>query len=275
VRFGKKINIEKDSWTKEVAKVVINDYKKIYNEIEKNYNFILQNLEEEEAKFKQTLEKGLKQFNKLSKDKITGKEAFDLYQTYGFPVEMTKELAKEKGATVNEKEFQKEFQKHQELSRTATVGKFKSGLADHSEQTTKYHTATHLLLAALKKVLGDHVIQKGSNINPKRLRLDFSHNAKLTDDEKKTVEELVNEKINEDLAVLHEEMTLDEAKEKGALGVFEHKYGDKISVYSINDFSKEICAGPHVEKTGTLGVFKITKEQASSAGVRRIKAVLE
>lgn len=280
VRYGRQLGIRDDLWTKKIAKVVIDDYRNIYPELEKNRDFILNNLDEEEAKFKKTLEKGLKEFSKIKDNEIiNGKIAFNLYQTYGFPIEMTKELAREKGVKVDEEGFKGEMRKHQELSRTASAGKFKSGLADRGEETRKLHTAAHLLLAALRKVLGEHVVQKGSNITPERLRLDFSHSEKLTDEQKKKVEDLVNEVIREDLPVICKEMDLEEAKEKGAMGVFESKYGEKVKVYRIGDaenpFSYEICAGPHVEHTGQLGRFKIIKEESSSAGVRRIKAVLE
>lgn len=275
VRCGKKLGIVKTPWTKDVANVIVNDFGNIYPELEKNSKFIIQNLEEEENKFKQTLEKGLKKFNKLDSKEISGKEAFDLFQTYGFPLEITEELAKEKEITVDKVGFQKEFEQHQELSRTATEGKFKSGLADNSEQTTKYHTATHLLLASLRKVLGNHVSQKGSNITSERIRFDFSHPQKMTNEEREKVEELVNGAIKEDTPVVCEEMTLGEAKEKNITGVFEHKYGKKVKTYTVGAFSQEICGGPHVERTGVLGHFKILKESSSSAGVRRIKAVLE
>lgn len=215
-----------------------------------------------------TLEKGLREFDK-------GTDPFVLFTTYGFPIEMTQELAREKGIKIDVDKFNKQIKKHQELSRTASVGKFKSGLADTSEETKKLHTAAHLLLASLRKVLGDQVIQRGSNITAERLRFDFSHNEKLTDEQKKEVEKLVNEIIKKDLLVVCEEMSLAEAKKQGAMGIFESKYGEKVKVYTINSFSKEICAGPHVGKTGQLGNFKIVKEQSSSAGVRRIKAVLE
>ncbi|MAF20476.1 MAG: alanine--tRNA ligase [Parcubacteria group bacterium] len=277
IRYGRQLEI-KDAWTSKVARVVIDIYKEVYLELDRNTNFILDQLNEEEAKFNQTLEKGLRQFNKL-KGKVTGHDAFNLYQTYGFPIEMVKELAKEQGVEVDQKEFESELKKHQELSKTASQGKFKSGLADNSEATTKLHTTAHLLLAALRKVLGDYVIQKGSNITPERLRLDFSHSEKLTDEQKQEVERLVNEAIKKDLVIDCEEVPLEEAKKRGAMGIFESKYGEKVKVYTVCDqddnFSCEICAGPHVEKTGQLGHFKIIKEQSSSAGVRRIKAVLE
>ncbi len=274
VRYGKQLGIN-DIFTFKVVQVVIDIYHDIYPELKENKNFIEEQLVREEEKFRDTLERGLKEFEKLSKDGISGKEAFDLYQTYGFPLEITVDLAREKGVIVDEKEFTKELEQHQELSRTATQGTFKSGLADHSEQVIKYHTAAHLMLAALRKVLGGHVSQKGSNITAERLRFDFSHPEKMTPEQIKQVEDLVNEKIQEDLPVEMEEMSLEEAKKQGAMGVFESKYGEKVKVYTIDNFSKEICGGPHAKSTGILGKFKITKEESSSAGVRRIKAILE
>jgi len=273
VRYGKQLGIN-EIFIFKVADAVIDIYRDVYPELKEKKDFIEEQLVKEEEKFTDTLERGLREFGKLSKNGISGKEAFDLYQTYGFPLEITVELAKEKGVVVDEKEFNKELAKHQELSRTATVGTFKSGLADHSEQVIKYHTAAHLMLAALRKVLGGHVSQKGSNITSERLRFDFSHPEKMTSEQIKNVEDMVNEKIQEDLPVKIEEMSLEEAKKQGAMGVFESKYGEKVKVYSIGDFSKEICGGPHIEHTGVLGKFKITKEESSSAGVRRIKAVL-
>jgi alanyl-tRNA synthetase len=263
--------------TVELAKEVIKIYDD-YDVLQKNKEKILSELKAEEDKFQKTLDKGLKEFQKMvDKDnKITDKEAFLLYQSYGFPIEMIKELADEKGIKVDEKGFHKELDKHQELSRTASAGKFKSGLADNSEETTKLHTACHLLNQALREVLKDNKIsQKGSNITPERLRFDFNFDRKLTDEEKKAIEDLINKKIQEAIPVEMEEMTLDEAKEQGAQGVFDDKYGEKVKVYSIGDFSKELCAGPHVENLSELGTFKIKKEQSSSSGVRRIKAVLE
>jgi len=276
VRYGRQLGIKNDLWIKEITQVVIDDYKDVYPELERNKDFVLSNLDEEETRFKKTLEKGLKEFEKRE---ISGREAFNLYQTYGFPIEMTKELAEEKGIQVDEEEFQQELKKHQELSRTASAGKFRGGLADAGEKTKKLHTAAHLLLAALRKVLNDSVTQKGSNITAERLRFDFSWPEKLTDEQKKQVEDLVNEVIKKDLPVVCEEMSLDEAKKQGAAGVFESKYGERVKVYTVgNDkevFSQEICGGPHIERTGELGHFKITKEESSSAGVRRIKAMLE
>lgn len=266
---SQKLNIS-NNFTTEIAKEVFNIYSSVY----KIDDQILLELEREEIKFRNTLAKGLKEFERI-KDALDGEKAFDLYQTYGFPLEMTVELAKEQGIKVNHQEFAKAFSEHQEKSRTASAGLFKGGLADASEIVTKYHTATHLLHAALRQVLGDHVQQKGSNITPERLRFDFSHPEKMTPEQIQQVEDLVNEQIQKDLPVTMEEMSPEEAKQSGALGFFEHKYGDKVKVYSIDNFSKEICGGPHVEHTGALGHFKMSKEEASSAGVRRIKAVLE
>ncbi len=277
VRFGKKIGIVKKDWIKNIAEIVAENYENVYPEIKKNLNFIKQEFSKEEEKFNQTLEKGLKEFEKLNN--ISGKDAFNLYQTYGFPIEITQDLAKEKGIEVNIEEFKKELEKHQELSRTASAGMFKGGLADHSEMTTKYHTATHLLLAALRKYLGDEVFQKGSNITAERLRLDFSYADKLSPQQIHDVENFVNDIIKKDLPVWFEEMPLEKAKEINAMGVFESKYGEMVKVYFIgkgkDNVSKEICGGPHVEHTGILGHFKIQKEEASSQGVRRIKAILE
>ncbi len=281
VRYGRQIGIEKIGWTPYIAEAVLGIYGEIYPELERNFDFIKDNLEKEETKFARTLEKGLKELEKISSSKdIDGKTAFDLYQTYGFPLEMTEEELAKKGKKIVDKEgFKEAMKRHQELSRTAAAGKFKGGLADHSEETTKLHTAAHLLLAALRKVLGDHVVQKGSNITAERLRFDFSHPKKLTEEEKKKVEDLVNKAIQNDLPVTFEEMALEEAKKRGAIGVFESRYGKKVKVYKIgkddNIFSYEICGGPHVERTGILGNFKITKEKSSGAGTRRIKAVLE
>ena len=269
VRHGKLLGINKN-FTKEIADAVINIYEDVYPELLNNESRIMKELEKEEENFKKTLEKGLRELEKKG-DKISGKDAFILYSTYGFPLEMIKEIAKE----VDENGFQEELKKHQELSKTASVGLFKGGLADASEQTTKYHTATHLLLAVLRDVLGNHVEQKGSNITAERMRFDFSHSEKIIKEELEKVEDMVNEKIKKNSRVICEEMSVEEAKNKGAIGVFEHKYGDRVKVYSINNFSREICGGPHVKNTGELGRFKILKEEASSSGVRRIKAVLE
>lgn len=275
VRQGHILGI-KENFTTKIAKVVQEIYGASYPEIV-NEN-ILGVLEKEEEKFRVTLLKGLKEFeNQKSKIKnISGKLAFDLYQTYGFPIEMTKELAEENNMTVDEKSFEEELQKHQELSRTASAGMFKGGLADTKEETTALHTAAHLMLAGLRKVLGDGVHQRGSNINGERLRFDFSYAEKMTEDQKMAVEDYVNEAIAAKMPVEMTEMTLDEARAAGAEGAFENKYGEVVKVYKIEGFSNEICGGPHVENTGDIkGTFKIKKEESSSAGVRRIKAILE
>ena len=245
-----------------------------YPELNDKKTYIEEEILKEVQKFKQTLEKGLKQLDKISGD-ISGENAFTLFSSYGFPIEMTEEIAKEKGVSVDLASYKKELETHKEKSKTASVGKFKGGLGGHSEQELKYHTATHLLNAVLREVLGESVEQKGSNINTERLRFDFSYPEKLTQEQKEKVENLVNKLIKEDLPINFEEMTSGEARESGAVGVFGDKYGEKVKVYSIGDVSKEICGGPHVDSTRTLGTFKIRKEEASSAGVRRIKAVLE
>ncbi|MDO8592886.1 MAG: alanine--tRNA ligase [bacterium] len=285
IRHGRQLGIEQESWTKEIAKIVAHDYQETYPELKRNIDRVIDQLAEEETKFNKTLDTGLRVFEKIvdrqltTDNRISGLEAFNLYQTYGFPIEMTVELAKEKNLTVDLAEYEAELKKHQNLSRTASAGMFKGGLADASEATVKYHTAAHLLLAALRKTLGDHVIQKGSNITSERLRFDFAHHDKLTEQEKKQTEELVNQAIKQDLPVTCEEMDLNEAKSRGAHGVFEAKYGERVKVYAIGreklHFSQEICGGPHVKNTGILGHFKIQKEESSSAGVRRIKAILE
>jgi len=272
VRYAKQLGIE-DIFCHKIAKTVIELYKNIYPELRDNQDFIFEQFIKEEEKFQKTIERGLREFEKL--DEITGKKAFDLYQNYGFPLELTEELAEEKGIKLNKEEFKMAFDHHQEVSRKGAELKFKGGLADHSEKTTKYHTATHLLLASLRKILGDHVFQKGSNITAERLRFDFSHKEKLTKEQIEKIENLVNQKIGEDLEVKSEEMPLDEAKKQGVMGVFGEKYGAKVKVYTIGDFSKEICGGPHVKRTSELGHFKIIKEESSSSGVRRIRAVLE
>ena len=277
IRYGRRLGI-KDIFCHKIAKVVVD----IYPELRENQEFIFEQLIREEEKFEKTLKKGLKQFEKLAEDnKITAEEAFNLYQSYGFPFELTQELAKEKDIKLNKKDFEKALKKHQELSRIGAEKKFKGGLADHAEKATKYHTATHLLLAALRQVLGSHVQQKGSNITSERLRFDFSHGAKLTQEEIGKIEEIVNQKIKEDLEVRCEEMSLKEAKKQGAVGVFEKKYGERVKVYTIFNpktgevFSKEICGGPHVKRTSELGHFKIIKEESPGAGMRRLRAVLE
>ena len=289
IRYGRQIDIKQNLWTQEIARITVEDYKNIYSELKNKEAFIFDNLNQEEDKFNRTLEKGLVEFNKLASDGISGEEAFKLYQSYGFPLEITEELAKERGVAIDKAGFEAELQKHQGLSRTAAAGKFKGGLADAGEETTKLHTAAHLLLASLRRVLGNHVLQKGANITPERLRLDFSHPEKMTPVQIKQVEDMVNEAIRNDFKVICEELTLEEAKKRGAMGVFDSKYGEKVKVYTVchlnegdapalddlkNAFSKEICGGPHVESTQILGHFSIQKEEASSAGVRRIKAIL-
>jgi alanyl-tRNA synthetase len=286
IRYGRQLNISQDPWTSVIANIFIDQYKDTYPELKNNQNFIIENFNKEEEKFKKTLAKGLLEFNKVAKTDLDGKTVFNLYQSYGFPLEMTEELAKEKGLKVDKDGFLKFKKEHQEKSRTATVGKFKGGLADSSEKTTKLHTAAHLLLAALRQVLGDHVFQKGSNITAERLRFDFSHPEKLTEEEIKKIEDLVNQVIQKDLSIACQEMTLKEAKEFGATGVFTDRYSEKVKVYMVgeedslsplkwkNYFSKEICGGPHVQNLQNLGEFKIIKQESSGAGVRRIKAKL-
>ncbi|MEK7562531.1 MAG: alanine--tRNA ligase [Patescibacteria group bacterium] len=276
IRYAKQLEI-KENFITEIYPAVLSVYNGFYPEIENKKDFILEQFKKEEEKFEKTLEKGLKEFEKL--ETVSGKDAFNLYQTYGFPIEITQELAKEKRIEVNVEDFKKELEGHQELSRTASAGMFKGGLADNSEQTTKLHAAAHLMLAGLRKVLGEDVYQKGSNITAERLRFDFSHKEKMTSGQIHDVENFVNGIIDKDLPVWFEEMTLDEARKINAMGVFESKYGEKVKVYFIGkgseNVSKEICGGPHVERTGILGHFKIIKEESSSSGVRRIKAVLE
>ncbi len=249
-----------------------------YEILKKKKKEIYHEIDKEEKKFDETLEKGMNIFEKMIKEKkeIDCKDAFLLYQSYGFPIEMTEELAVERGKKIDKEGFEKECQIHQELSRTASAGQFKSGLADNSEATTKLHTATHLLAQALREVLKKPDLhQRGSNITAERARFDFNFDRKLTEEEIKKVEDIVNQKIRERINVNCEELSPEEAKKKGAQGIFDSKYGEKVSVYSIGNFSKEICAGPHVKNTGDIGKFRIAKEESSSAGVRRIKAVLE
>lgn len=268
-----------ENWMEPIALEVIKKYEDYYSEIKENKDVVLEILKNENAKFNRTLEKGLKEFDKLLThmvgDMIDKDQAFKLYDTYGFPIELTEEMAKEKGLKVDIKGFQEKYKAHQELSRTASKGKFKGGLMGHSEIETKYHTATHLLNAALKIVVGSTVHQKGSNINEERMRFDFSCDHKLTEDEKNEVEQLVNKWIQEDLPVTMQTMKKEEAIKSKAEAMFIEKYADIVNVYSIGDVSKEICGGPHVKHTNELGHFKIIKEEASSAGVRRIKAILE
>ena len=256
--------------------------KEMYPELEKNRETIKQVIIEEKNKFIKTLSHGEREFEKYinkakeeNKTVIDGQTIFKLYETYGFPPEITADLAREEGFTIDNSEFDKLFKEHQEKSRLGSEQKFKGGLAEQNEKTIAYHTATHLLHKALQIVLGEHAKQKGSNITTERLRFDFSHPEKMTKEQLQEVEDIVNEQIKRDLPVTCEEMTLEEAKAAGATGLFENKYGEKVKVYTIGDFSKEICGGPHVSHTGELGHFKIKKEESSSAGVRRIKAILE
>ncbi|MDD5899091.1 MAG: alanine--tRNA ligase [Clostridia bacterium] len=336
VRYGMGIGMP-DGFTGEIARVIINQYKDVYPELERNQAFVLEQLALEEARFAKTLRQGEKEFEKIytnvqntrstleailsAEDKVAlaqeytrtrklrpspdmmpiieaanagdeqalmqainarlstlsvmdGRSAFRLYDTYGFPIEMTIELATEKGLTVDENDFAERFKQHQATSQAGAEQRFKGGLADHSEQTARLHTATHLLHAALRKVLGPEVAQKGSNITAERLRFDFSFGRKMTAEELAEVERLVNESIAAKAPIICEEMTVAQAREQGAIGLFESKYGERVKVYTMGSFSKEICGGPHAENTGDLGSFKIKKEESSSAGVRRIKAVI-
>lgn len=312
IRYGRQINIS-GLWTASISRIVISDYKNVYPELTNRQEFIIDNITQEEEKFSKTLEKGLKILNTqieahemipgqkvqaidvsggFTPYEIDGKWLFNIYQSYGFPYELSLEEIKKMRPNLYlddkkvREDFETELKKHQDLSRTAAAGKFKGGLADAGEETTKLHTAAHLLLSALRQVLGNHIFQKGSNITPERLRLDFSHPEKMTPEQIKRVEDLVNGAINSDYNVVCEELTLEDAKKRGAMGVFESKYGERVKVYSVchlesnnlpnisKAFSQEICGGPHVKNTGTLGKFKIQKEEASSSGVRRIKATL-
>ncbi len=278
IRHAKNINIDINSnWEELIARKILDKYKEYYHELNDNYQVALDVLKNEKTKFSKTLEKGLREFEKMTRNNedINDITAFKLYDTYGFPIELTVELAHERGLQVDVNGFEKKFKAHQELSRTASAGKFKGGLAGNGEIETKYHTATHLLNAALKVVVGDDVHQKGSNITAERMRFDFSCDHKLTDEEKNKTEALVNEWIKAGLNVTMTEMPKEEAIKSGAECMFIEKYPDIVTVYSIGEVSKELCGGPHVKNTSELGHFKIKKEEASSAGVRRIKAILE
>ncbi|MFA4845983.1 MAG: alanine--tRNA ligase [Patescibacteria group bacterium] len=295
VRFGNKIGA-KEAFCGSVATAYVQMYRDAYPELADKQGTILAELTKEEEKFKASLEKGLKEFEKLfgKSSAVSGIDAFNLYQSYGFPWELTEELAREKGQQIDRAVFQSEFKKHQDLSRSGSEQKFAGGLADHSVEVIRLHTATHLLHQALRTVLGSHVEQKGSNITNERLRFDFSHPQKMTDEEKARVATIVNEQIQKDLPVHFQILDLESAKQQGAIGLFEDKYarlGGKIKVYVIGgdaspvdglrprasgeSFSKEVCGGPHVGRTGLLGVFVIKKEEAVASGIRRIKAVLE
>ena len=280
IRHAKKINIDINSdWEQEIAMLVIKEYSKYYSEIKQNKDIVLDVLKNEKNKFNRTLEKGLREFEKIAKKIEDGKLnkdlAFKLYDTYGFPIELTVELASELNIKVDVEGFKEKFKAHQELSRQGARGKFKGGLASTGEMEVKYHTATHLLNAALKIVVDKDVHQKGSNITSERMRFDFSCDHKLTPEEKEKIENLVNKWIKEGLPVTKTEMTKEEAIKSGAECMFIEKYPDIVTVYNIGDVSSELCGGPHVKNTNELGTFKIKKEEASSAGVRRIKAVLE
>ena len=279
IRYAMQLNIPRYGIV-EIASAVIDQYGDVYPELEENREKVLSELKREENRFADTLKKGIKEFNKTAANaqdgKIDGISAFHLYDTYGFPIELTMELAQEKGITVDVDGFHAAFAEHQKKSQAGATQRFKSGLADHQEATTALHSATHLLHKALRVVLNDDTIsQKGSNITAERLRFDFSFPRKLTPEELKAVEDLVNEQIGRHMPITCEEMTVAEAKAQGAIGLFESKYGERVKVYTMGDFSKEICGGPHAQNTGDLGHFVIKKEEASSSGVRRIKAILE
>lgn len=280
IRFSHSISIQ-DIFCGKVAASYISAYEKSYPQLVAKQDTILEAMEEEEKKFRKTLHDGLKIFERIAKGKnaastLSGEETFNLYQTYGFPFELTEELAAERNIAVDTVGFQKELVSHQEKSRLGAEQKFSGGLADHSEKCVQYHTATHLLQQALRRVLGEHVLQRGSNITNERLRFDFSHQRKMTKEEIAAVEKLVNEQIEAALPVEWKILPIEEAEKLGAIGLFEEKYGDNVKVYKIGDFSLEFCGGPHVENTSNLvGRFKILKEEACSAGVRRIKAVLQ
>lgn len=279
VRHGQRLGINQEFCT-EVAAVVIHEYSAVYPELKRHQEKIIDELGKENLRFRKTLAKGLREFERAEKG-INGKVAFDLFQTYGFPLELTEELARERGIKIGKEEFEAEFKRHQELSRTSTAGVFKGGLADHSERTARLHTATHLLQAGLRHVLGEHLFQRGSHVTAERTRFDFNHPQKVTDEELKKVEDWVNEQIKRDWPVKREWMTPKEAHALGAIGLFDEKYQDKVSIYTISDpktgevISREFCGGPHVGRTGLVGQFKILKEEAIAAGIRRIKATVE
>ena len=278
VRYGRQLGIEQGKLSS-IAVKYIEKYSSVYPELKENQEKIILELNKEEEKFSKTLTEGLKEFNKvvthIQGDVFPGKTAFRLFDTFGFPIEITTELAQEKGFTVDVKGYEDAYKAHQEKSHAGSEQKFKGGLAEQNETTSRLHTATHLLNAALKVVLkDDNINQRGSNITVERLRFDFNFDRKLTPEELKAVEDKVNEAIKANVPIVMEEMSVEEAKNSGAIGVFTQKYGDRVKVYTMGDYSKEICGGPHAKTTGELGTFKIKKEEASSAGVRRIKAVL-
>jgi len=279
VRYAKLLGIA-PGYTRTLAEIVIDNYKHVYPELEKNRETVIGELTAEEERFEKTLTAGQREFDKVAgalkqhgQTTLSGRTAFKLYDTYGFPLEFTEELAAELGLAVDRAGYEEAFKKHQELSKQGDAT-FKGGLADNTVATTRLHTATHLLHKALQMVLGPHAQQKGSNITPERLRFDFSHSEKMTPEQLKQVEEIVNDAIRRNLVVTMETMTIEEAKAKGATALFAAKYGEQVKVYAAGDFSMEVCGGPHAATTGELGGFKIQKEESSSAGVRRIKAVI-
>jgi len=275
IRYGKILNLPKN-FLIPLAQKAVEIYQDVYPEVKSKEADILTVIQNEEEKFEKTLEKGLKQFEKITeKGQISGIDAFHLFDTYGFPLELTEELAKEKKIIVDKKGFEKAFEKHREISRAGAEKKFGGIGKEATYQAAKLHTATHLLQAALREVLGKHVKQMGSDITSQRLRFDFSHPQKMTEEEIKKVEDLVNQKIKGDLEVKKEEMSYEEAIKSGALAFFKEKYPEKVTVYSVNNFSREICAGPHVRQTSEIGHFEILKEESSGAGVRRIRAILK
>ena len=278
IRYAMQLGMAEDS-LKHVAEAVIAQYGEFYTELSANQDKIMTELSREEQRFQKTLKNGIREFERIkgsfADGRIDGPSAFRLYDTFGFPIEFTEEMAHENGLTVDVEGFKAAFAEHQKKSQAGAEQRFKGGLADASEATARLHTATHLLQAALRKVLGDGVAQRGSNITPERLRFDFSFERKVAPDELREVERLVNEAIAADAPITCVEMTVDEARAEGAIGLFGDKYGERVKVYTMGEFSKEICGGPHAAHTGELGTFKIKKEEASSAGVRRIKAVLE
>jgi len=281
VRHGIKLGLP-EFFTVKIADVVIQTYKDVYPELERTFDFIRAELQKEEDKFHSALDQGEREFDKMlirlqaeGSRLLTGDMVFHLYDTYGFPLEMTKDLAKEHQLEVDVVGYEKAFEAHQEKSRAGATQKFHGGLADSHEETVKLHTATHLLHQALREVLGDHVYQQGSNITQERLRFDFTHPEKLTDDQKAEVERRINEAIKADVPVHYEMMTVDDAKKRNAIGLFPDRYDEMIKVYCMDKYSTEICGGPHVAHTGVLGKFKIKKEESCAAGIRRIKAVVE
>ena len=281
VRYAKKLGL-KPGFFKLLAESVVDNYRHVYPELQNHRDRVLSELSGEEEKFEKTLDRGTDELDKIlaqlkthGQAQLSGRVAFRLYDTYGFPVEFTEEICREQGVAVDRAGFDLAFEKHKEVSKQGVDKAFKGGLADNSETTTRLHTATHLLHKALQTVLGDHVKQKGSNITPERLRFDFAHGDKMTPEQIAKVEQIVNEQIQRKLPVTMEIMTVEQAKEQGAMALFAAKYGEQVKVYAMGDFSKEVCGGPHVSNIGDLGKFKIAKEEASSAGVRRIRAVLE